>query len=62
MKKIVAAERTIKNGLAFKSQLERNMRASARRRSGTKPAQNLLHKKARRGTGEERMIQKENPS
>src|SRR4030067_2871810 len=62
MKKRVREDRTMINGVTFNSQLERKIRISARRRRGIRLVQYLLHKKEPRERGEERMIQKGNPS
>jgi hypothetical protein len=59
---MVTEERTIMKGVTCKRVLERMIKISARIRRGIRLVQNLLQRKLRGGMGEERMIQKENPS
>ena len=62
MKKTATAPRTRRNGSAPRKRLETIVNASASMRIGTRPVQNLDHRKLRIGMGAVRMIQKAGPS
>ena len=62
MKKIATAPTARSTGSAPRKWFDTTVRASAISRIGTRPVQNLDHRKLRIGTGALRMIQKAGPS